>query len=370
LLSRSFIRWSCRTKAAHAFDDSRSSITANSGLDRRHERVAANNSFVAATEEYGGPVSKYVRIADRQAAEAKNRLRSGLQAISDDPKSTNDQKLGALSKLGDLHIAEERAESKAGPLRDEIEAQAKRLREIKAELDAADARATEAQARIAELEQQNGDLTTERNNLTSDLSRIGGALSDCRKAVDDAKKETRHAQKALAEANDKAEKQAFNLSTLIPLFKRHYAITEFADALVVDLFFVLGDRALADPFVAMGWTEEKVIFWQSWYQRAHNLPTERIITLLHRSACSCTQHEKETTIRDEGGIRPLTNDDRNFLHSLLRSRGIDTDLEIDKLIVTHREEWMRQNRSNLQFTPPLSHREITPLSRVVRWNED
>jgi regulator of replication initiation timing len=244
------------------------------------------------------------------------------------------------------------------------------IRDLRTKLKTTSEQLDSTQGRIAELERQSGDLTTERNNLKTDLSRIGGALSDCRNAVDDAKKETRHAQQRLTEANEKADKLAFNLSTLIPLFKRHYAISEFADALVVDLFFVLGDRALTDPFVAMGWTEEKVTFWQSWYRRAHNLPTERIITLLHRSACSCTQHEKETAIRDEGVTRPLTNDDRNFLHSLLRSRGIDPDLEIDRLIVTHREEWLKKNRSNLQFTPPLSHREITPLSRVVRWNED
>src|SRR5439155_26107945 len=89
---------------------------------------------------------------------------------------TNAEKLEALSKLTDLHIAEERSESKAGPLRETIDDQAKELRAIKAELGAANTQATEAQTRAESIEAERKTLVNERDGLKSDIVRLGNTI--------------------------------------------------------------------------------------------------------------------------------------------------------------------------------------------------
>jgi hypothetical protein len=317
-------------------------------------------------------MSRYVRIADKKAAEAKERLRSGLQGIADKPESTNAEKLEALSKLTDLHIAEERADSKAGPLREEIDRQAKLLRDLREELRVANTAAMESTARIAELETKTSDLTTERNGLKSDVSRLGSELATSRNDTRVADAKVRSADAKLLDANKRADVLALNLHTLLPVLRKHYGSDSgLHESVVTDLFLTLAEHADRTLFTDLGWTEAKFNFWRVWLTKANRLPTDKIIELLHRSNCSCTQHEPETTIRDEGERRLLTDNDRVFLAAFLKHGGIDADLEISKLVATHRKDWTERNSPELRLTPPLSHREITPFgTRVVNWGED
>jgi hypothetical protein len=317
-------------------------------------------------------VSRYVKKSDRLATEAKTKLHSGLQAIADDPNATRDQRLGALSKIADVQIVEQRSASRVGPLQEVIDRQAKQLRDLREELRVANTAITESTARIAELETKTSDLTTERNGLKSDVSRLGSELATSRNDTRVADAKVRSADAKLLDANKRADVLALNLHTLLPVLRKHYGSDSgLHESVVTDLFLTLAEHADRTLFTDLGWTEAKFNFWRVWLTKANRLPTDKIIELLHRSNCSCTQHEPETTIRDEGERRLLTDNDRVFLAAFLKHGGIDADLEISKLVATHRKDWTERNSPELRLTPPLSHREITPFgTRVVGWNED
>src|SRR5713101_8346499 len=103
-------------------------------------------------------MSHYVKMADRKAQEAKEKLCTGLQAIADKAE-TNELKFAAQSKLADLLISEQRNESRVGPLKETISEQSKTIRGLKEQIDSTNEHLTVAQNRITELEKEKTDVT-------------------------------------------------------------------------------------------------------------------------------------------------------------------------------------------------------------------
>lgn len=311
-------------------------------------------------------MGRYIKVADREASEAKDRLRSGLQKIADDPNSTNAEKLEALSRLTDIHISEEKAEARSGPLKDEIAEQAKELRVLKKQLEVVNAATTEAQARIGVLEKENAGLTQERDGLQNDVARLGSAVTNSRSEAIAADARTRNVEMQSAGAKVELEKLKVSVATLAKF-------ANVTDGFVEEMFFKQFDQLSQEVFLAFGWTRDKIDFYSGWFKRTRNVPNEPLIDKLHRVDCACTSHGGiPTTVKDESGVRPITPKDEEFFTALLKVRGVNVELELTKLRAEHMEDYRKKNRPHLQYTPPLSHREITPVAsgQVVRWGQD
>lgn len=311
-------------------------------------------------------MSRYVKKTDRLAMETKAKLQAGLQAIADDPNATRDQRLGALSKIADLQIVEQRSASRVGPLQEQIDQQARKLREMRAELATANEQLVLAHARIAELEKQNSELVIERDGMKSDIGQLGSRIvllnNENRRALS-AEVGTRRELETLTAS---AGRLRFSVATLA----KHVNLSA---GFIQELFFRFFDQLAPEVFIDLGWSTQKIEFWSRWYSRAKNSPSDKLIDLLHRQDCPCTGHgQQPTTLKDQDGLRPIADDDREFITGLLKSRSVDVELEVGKLVATHREQWMQKNRPELRLTPPLSHRQITPVAgaRVVNWGED
>lgn len=304
-------------------------------------------------------MSRYVRKSDRQAQEHEDWLRSELK------KSAESGNAEALIKLADIELVKQRSAAKVGPLQEVIDQQSKQLRDARMELPTIQRQLDSAQSRVAELEKRNCELVKERDGLKDDVSR----LEDRIMVVADEVQQTNAAKSAtdreLEAANNDIAKLRFSVATLA----KHVNLSE---GFLQELFLKFSDELSLELFDDLGWTREKTVFWSRWLKRSKNIPTESIVDKLHRASCPCSQHEPQTMIRDDGESRVMTDNDRTFLQALLKHRGVEPEIEITKLVETHRQQWLSKNRPALQMTPPISHRQLTPLAgaRVVHWGED
>lgn len=287
-------------------------------------------------------MSAYIRVADRKAQEVQEKLRAGLQAVADKAE-TNEQTLAALSKLADLHISEQRNESRVGPLKETIREQSKTIRALKEQIDSINEQLTVAQNRITELENEKTDVTEERDGLKSGLSRLGATLSQSRTTAKDAEINASKASKQAAEANSKAENLTLNFQTVLSGLRRLYGIVKFDEAFTTKLFFELGDSAVVETFAALGWTEERFAYWTRARNVTKNKTSEQLVEFIHPAGAGCVSHRN---IPKE--------EDQRIVEGLLRSRGVVAEDEVKKLQLQHLEEYRRNNPiPTLDFRGPV-----------------
>jgi hypothetical protein len=325
-----------------------------------HDALGTSKTAACAESSEGDRVSKYVRVADKKAQEHRDWLKAQLKQSAE---SGNTESLG---KLADMEIIEQRAAARVGPLQEQIDQQTKTLREVRAELASTSEQLIAEQGRVAECDRQIGELLTEREGLKGDITQLGSrivSLNDENIRALSAEAGTRRQLEAVKAS---AGKLRFSVATLA----KH---VNFSEGFIQELFFKFFDQLAPELFTDLGWSTEKIEFWSRWYSKSKNTASDKLIDLLHRHDCPCTGHgQQPTSVKDQDGLRPITEDDREFFKALLKSRGVDVDLEISKLVATHLEDWRNKNRPELRYTPPISHRELTPIAgaRVVRWDED
>lgn len=304
-------------------------------------------------------MGRYVRIADKKAAETRAKLDAALQAVIDDPNASRGEKLAAAEKMADLVISDQRLEARTGPLKEEMAEKKTELNVLRAELATASAAATETQTKVAELAKQNADIAKEHEGCKADIIRLGDKiriLSTEKQSSLTAEAASRRELEVLKIAETKLR---FTVATLA----KH---SNFSDGFIRELFFKFHGQLWPEVFIHLGWTQERLDQWAAFLKRVSSISNDILIERLHRNSnCVCRQQNPS--------IHPLPDDDAKFVESYLRFRDIDVEVEIGKLVEAHRQAWFDKVRVPLEYTPlSIAHRTITPLAsgQVRQWGED
>jgi hypothetical protein len=301
-------------------------------------------------------VSRYVKKADRSAAETRAKLDAGLHAIADDPNSTRNEKLEALGKIADLRIAEQRVEARTGPLKETIAEQVKKIRALREQLETETERLSTAQSRVAEVEKQNNELANELAGQKNHNIQLAAKIRTLSEEKQSAISTEAEIKKQFDTLTADSSKLRFSVATLANMMN-------VSEGYIREVFFKF-DQLAPEVFIGLGWTKNKLDTWSAYRKQINGIDHKILIDRLHRESCCCAQQNPD--------LRKLPEEEVDFVTAFLTFRGVDVPFEVRTLAAAHQQEWFRKNRVELNFTPPLSHRQITPIAggQIARWGED
>jgi uncharacterized protein YihD (DUF1040 family) len=297
-------------------------------------------------------MSRYINKKEQIAA----KLDADLQALGDDPNLTVEQRLAVRLKQADIRIAKDRRESRTVPLKETITEQLKKLRALREQLETETERLSTAQSRVAEVEKQNNELANELAGQKNHNIQLAAKIRTLSEEKQSAISTEAEIKKQFDTLTADSSKLRFSVATLANMIN-------VSEGYIREVFFKF-DQLAPEVFIGLGWTKSKLDTWSAYRKQINGIDHKILIDRLHRSSCCCAQQNPD--------LRKLPEEEVDFVTAFLTFRGVDVPLEIRTLAAAHQQEWFRKNRVELTFTPPLSHRQITPIAggQIATWGED
>src|SRR5262249_44555198 len=151
------------------------------------------------------------------------------------PGSTPEQRLEALTTLASLEMSETKTEGRVGPLKAELDAQAKENRTLQKQLEETNTTLETTRNRVVELESQTDALAKERDDFKKAVQDLkSDLLKSCHVNVE-AQRNLRTVENQAEDHKLRANRLLVNLETVITKIRKEYG--SLSESVLRKLFF-------------------------------------------------------------------------------------------------------------------------------------